>query len=234
MNTDEKLCLQWNDFKENVSSAFGDLRQDKEFTDVTLACEDGQQVEAHKVVLIASSPFFLNLLKKNKHPHPQVFMRGVKYEDLVSMVDFLYNEEANVHQENLNSFLSVAEELRLKGLRKQEDLYSEAVQEAAYQTGSNQDHVNESKCDTTLDRKVKSMMIFGENILSKVHGRVRICKEWGKEGQRINIMNHIEANHILNICIPCNHCGKTFKTRSALDQHVHKYHSQGEPSSQYL
>ena len=60
---DEKLCLQWNDFRENISSAFGDLRQDKEFTDVTLACEDGQQVEAHKVVLVASSPFFMNLLK---------------------------------------------------------------------------------------------------------------------------------------------------------------------------
>ena len=44
-NFDEKLCLQWNDFGENVSSAFGDLREDKEFTDVTLACEDGQQVD---------------------------------------------------------------------------------------------------------------------------------------------------------------------------------------------
>ena len=57
-NFDEKLCLQWNDFRENVSSAFGDLREDKDFTDVTLACEDGQQVEAHKVILAASSPLF--------------------------------------------------------------------------------------------------------------------------------------------------------------------------------
>merc|ERR1711983_67755 len=62
-NFDERLCLQWNDFRENVSSAFGDLREDKEFSDVTLACEDGQQVKAHKVVLIASSPFFLNILR---------------------------------------------------------------------------------------------------------------------------------------------------------------------------
>ena len=75
-NFDEKLCLQWNDFRENVSSAFGDLREDKEFTDVTLACEDGQQVEAHKFVLISSSPFFLNLLKRNKHPDPLVLYRG--------------------------------------------------------------------------------------------------------------------------------------------------------------
>ena len=83
--------MQWNDFKENVSSAFGDLREDKEFTDVTLACEDGQQVEAHKVVLVASSPFFLNILKRNKHPHPLIYMKGVKSENLVAMVDFFYH-----------------------------------------------------------------------------------------------------------------------------------------------
>ena len=75
---DERLCLQWNDFKENTSSAFGDLREDKDFKDVTLVSEDGQQVEAHKVVLVSSSPFFQKLLGRNKHSHPMVYMRGVK------------------------------------------------------------------------------------------------------------------------------------------------------------
>ena len=42
----EKLCLQWNDFKENFNSAFGKLRCDKEFTHVTMVCEDGQKMEA--------------------------------------------------------------------------------------------------------------------------------------------------------------------------------------------
>ena len=116
-STDEKLCLQWNDFRQDISTAFGDLRQDKEFTDVTLACEDGQQVEAHKVVLVASSPFFLNILKRNKHPHPLIYMRGVRSETLVAMVDFFYHGEANVHQENLDSFLVLASELHFKGLR---------------------------------------------------------------------------------------------------------------------
>ena len=37
-------------------------------------------------------------------------------EELVAIVDFLYYGEANVHQENLDSFLAVAEELKLKGL----------------------------------------------------------------------------------------------------------------------
>ena len=47
----EKLCLQWNEFQENIKSSFGKLRDDNDFTNVTLACDDGQQVEAHKVIL---------------------------------------------------------------------------------------------------------------------------------------------------------------------------------------
>jgi len=113
---EEKLCLKWNDFQENAISAFGTLREDREFADVTLACEDGQQVEAHKVILASSSPFFMNLLRRNKHPHPPIYMRGLKSEYLVAMVDFLYFGEANVYQENLDHFLALAEELQLKGL----------------------------------------------------------------------------------------------------------------------
>ena len=115
-NAAEKLCLQWNDFKENVSLAFGDLRLDKGFTDVTLVCEDGQQMEAHKVVLASSSPFFMTLLKKSKHPRPLIYMRGLKSNDLTNMLNFLYVGEANVFQEDLDSFLALAEELQLKGL----------------------------------------------------------------------------------------------------------------------
>ena len=110
----EKLCLQWNDFQQNIKSAFGNLREDRDFKDVTLVCEDGQQVEAHKVILASSSPTFQKLLGRNKHPHP--LMRGMKFEDILAILDFLYFGEANVFQEKLDSFLSIAEELQLKGL----------------------------------------------------------------------------------------------------------------------
>ena len=36
---------------DRQSWAFGNLREDNDFADVTLACEDDQQVEAHKVIL---------------------------------------------------------------------------------------------------------------------------------------------------------------------------------------
>jgi len=128
---DEKLCLKWNDFQENVISSFVTLREDSEFADVTLACEDGHQVEAHKIILASSSPFFLNLLKRNKHPHPLIYMRGVNSKDLVAMIDFLYHGEANVYQENLEAFLAVAKELQLKGLMGS-DIEKEKEEEKIY------------------------------------------------------------------------------------------------------
>ena len=114
----EKLCLQWNDFQGNVKNAFGHFRDSTDFADVTLACEDGRQIEAHKVVLAASSPFFQRILKKNNHIHPLIYMKGIKTDDLTSIVDFLYYGEANVYQENLESFLAIAEELQLRRFRR--------------------------------------------------------------------------------------------------------------------
>ena len=116
MSSSEKFCLKWNDFQENIYQAFQCLREDFDFTDVTLACEDGKQLEAHKVVLAASSPIFQSLLKQNKHSHPLIYMRGIKSEDLLAILDFLYHGEANVYQQNLESFLAIAEDLKLKGL----------------------------------------------------------------------------------------------------------------------
>ena len=52
------------------------------------------------MILAASSPFFEKLLGRNKHSHPMVYMRGVKFDDLLAIVDFLYRGEANVVQDN--------------------------------------------------------------------------------------------------------------------------------------
>ena len=53
----EKFCLRWNDFEKNISSAFSDLRHTRDFFDITLACGE-DQLQAHRVILSACSPFF--------------------------------------------------------------------------------------------------------------------------------------------------------------------------------
>ena len=252
MSSAEKLCLQWNDFQENILSSFKDLRLEKEFTDVTLACEDGQQIEAHRIVLTSSSPLFKNLLKANKHQHPLVYMRGVKSDDLHAILDFLYCGEANVYQENLDSFLAIAEELRLKGLmgqaenveKKTNNTYTDSTlgqisSQPIYksdksnterrllnlepnlkdQSAKIQTHFESANILQELDAQVKSMMEKGQNISSDGRNRTKICKMCGKEGQGINIRDHIEANHLEGISLPCNLCEKTFRSRHSLRQH---------------
>jgi len=122
----EKFCLRWNDFESNISSAFIELRQDKDFFDVTLACDD-EQIQAHKVVLAACSPFFRNILRRNHHQHPLLYMKGVKYSDMQGVLNFMYHGEVNIAQEELNSFLSVAEDLKVKGLTQNQPSTKESA-----------------------------------------------------------------------------------------------------------
>ena len=73
-------------------------------------------VQVHKVILSACSNFFKSLLRRNPHNHPLLYLKGVKYSDLLCVLNFMYHGEVNVAQEDLNSFLAVAEDLQVNGL----------------------------------------------------------------------------------------------------------------------
>ena len=250
MTSTEKLCLQWNDFKDNITSSFRNLREDKDFTDVTLACEDGHQIEAHKVVLASSSPFFMELLKKTKHPQPLIYMRGLRSEDLVAIMDFLYYGEANVLQENLDAFLALAEELRLKGLSGgRAETEKESVEEISQDRSVPVKKENSRKFraplsnfgdqsfETTvavqndkisvelqdLDEQIKSMITRSEISLPG-KGKMASCNVCGKQGPYMAMPMHVEANHITGVSHACDICGKVSRSRSALSRHVSTNH----------
>jgi len=119
----DKFCLKWNDFESSISSAFRDLRVEKDFLDVTLCC-DNEQIQAHKVILSACSPFFRDILRRNPHQHPLLYLKGVRFSDLQSVLNFMYHGEVNVSQDELNSFLAVAEDLKVKGLTQSDSEYA--------------------------------------------------------------------------------------------------------------
>ena len=47
----ENYSLKWQHFHQNIATAFKDLRTDDEFLDVTIACGEEQQIQAHKVII---------------------------------------------------------------------------------------------------------------------------------------------------------------------------------------
>ena len=102
MSASEKFSLRWNDFESSISSNIGKLRDAQDFLDVTLVCEN-DQIRAHKLVISACSPFFRNILNKNPHQNPLLYMKGVKLRDMESVLDFMYYGEVSIYQNDLNS-----------------------------------------------------------------------------------------------------------------------------------
>ena len=168
----------------------------------------------------------------------------MKSDDLLAVVDFLYRGEANVFQENLDSFLAIAEELQLKGLMGKTDEVDEkclpptfkpdinTIPKTSFKRQAPNRNIHNPREDGTLaiptnfsgdleelEERVKSMMEKSENKYANGNYFADRCKVCGKEGMGRNIKDHIEANHIEGIIIPCNLCDKTFRSRNSFRQH---------------
>ena len=285
----ERLCLRWENFSQTVSSVFGNLRVENDLTDVTLACMNGQQLPAHKVILAASSPTMRNLFRMNSHPHPVIFLPAVEASIVSAVLDYLYFGEANVENAELESFLALADQLGLDGLNgpasenkqplglndpasemnkhplipnqhfqmKTRDAgdfrcnipsppedYSKPInstggkiEKESMKTSPQNDSSAEAKknisrkrrTDEFLDFEVKSMMEMTQNMIRNGRGNAKrhsySCKVCGKEGHGSNIKNHIKANHMEGLSVPCNICDKIFRSRNALGQHILSRHT---------
>merc|ERR1711915_492688 len=116
MDSQQKFCLKWNQFNQNIKDVFNELRQTDDMFDVTIALDDGTQIGAHKVILAACSSFFRGLFTTNQHIHPWIYLKGIKSFELNAVVDFMYQGEVNVPQDSLTQFLETAEDLKVKGL----------------------------------------------------------------------------------------------------------------------
>ena len=112
----EKFNLKWNDFQTNISKSFGLFRNETYLHDVTLVSDDYKHIKTHKLVLSASSEYFKNVLQHADQSQPLLCLDGVSSVDLQNVLDYVYDGEVKIHQEDLDRFLSVAERLKLEGL----------------------------------------------------------------------------------------------------------------------
>ena len=120
MNTNETICLRFNEFTGVIQSCWRELQGDNDLCDITLACED-RQIKAHKFVISAFSPVLRNVLKLHQNPHPLIYLRKVKYVNLQSLITFMYQCEVYISEEDLPSFLEAAEDLNIRGLSESEE-----------------------------------------------------------------------------------------------------------------
>lgn len=120
MGSNQQFSLKWTNYTNHITNAFDSLRSKEDFCDVTLSCE-GRKIRAHKVLLSACSSYFKDIFKENPCQHPVIIFRNVKYDDLLSIVVYMYQGEVNIEQESLPTFLHTAEMLSIQGLTDDDD-----------------------------------------------------------------------------------------------------------------
>ena len=247
----EKFCLRWNDFETNVSKSFGLLRNEEYLHDVTLVCDDNNQVAGHKLVLSACSEFFKTVFKNNKHQNPLICLEGISSKELQDVLDYMYNGETNIFQEGLDRFLTIAQRFKIMGLLQKEENYFDSY-EPQYQT--NQDEPGESKAEEErsefkenpikipIQRNTSRAISLNVDDLNDVNqkadeliktlpdGSLKCiqCGKLASKGSlkkvcRRNMRNHTET-HLDGLSFDCQLCGKTFRSRNALKCHVSQIH----------
>jgi len=141
MGSDEAFCLKWNDFQGSISSSLGALRTTSDLLDVTVQC-GVESLQCHRLVLSACSDWFKAVFRALPAvtQHPVIVLWEATARDMALLLDFMYNGEVNVKQENLNSFLALAEKLSVRGLtqgqgggggEKERDRHKEPVKQQA-------------------------------------------------------------------------------------------------------
>ena len=115
MSEDDDFILSWDIHEKTRTSKLKSLWENNAFLDVTIACDD-DQIDAHKVILSAASPFFETILKRNPHNHPLLYLRGTRKKDLEALLCFIYSGETQIINDELEEFMALANSLQVQGL----------------------------------------------------------------------------------------------------------------------
>ena len=226
----ENFCLQWNDFVKNVTSSVSESRTTVEFTDVTLACGDGQKIKGHKLILASGSLTFKDLLKENPNPNVLIFMRGVKSSLLKLIVDFIYFGEISVHQDNLNEFLALAEDLQLRGLTQSE------VEPKTLDNNEEKERIMNPRNKSAKYKEKQENTTFDMNTGTKEEGALSLIKEAkntrsGKSGvsfrdstgaietQICELMRKVEGSNKGWMCLPCGKIDQKINIKKHIEGH---------------
>jgi len=235
----DKFCLNWNGYDANIRESFRKIRENQRLSDVTLVTDDGQHIQAHKIILSAGSNFFNDIFMKSNHSNMLVYLKGISSDKLEPVIDFIYNGETFITQEQLKMFIETGEELQVKGLKGELTGVDEnkiKITKKPHEYEQNYDNYDTEKVFTDSPEVAKmneanlqstnaELSLQINEIIEKNEG-VWGCKICGKTATKnSNIRNHAEM-HIEGMSHTCHICSKTFTNRPCLSKHVSDIHSE--------
>ena len=172
-------------------------------------------------------------MKKTK----QIYLDGVEAKNLHLILDYIYQGEVQIFQDDLDSFLTVAQKLKIEGLTGGDGETKEEVFQ------SNTEEIEDSIDPTNQETKVISQTVANlssvidrrRGIFYNYKGREAVaalleqcevgwkCKQCGKlASTKGNIELHAEA-HVDGLSFDCSKCDESFSTRRKLNNHLPRH-----------
>ena len=112
----KKYEFTWHSHTNHLRKMMENMLQSSEWSDVTLICEDKNQMKAHKNILSSASDFFRDMFQLDQNPTTIIYLKGIKSTEMESILQYMYLGEAIVYEETINSLLSVAKSLDIRDL----------------------------------------------------------------------------------------------------------------------
>ena len=248
----EKFSLKWNDYQSNWNKAINNLHKDTDFADVTLISDDKVKFHAHKILLSSSSNMFKFILRGTNQNSSLLFLGGVSSINLGFILEYIYQGEVNLYEEQVESFLESAQGLEIEGLLGSEN---KDVDQGKHQSDEtvkfepfNETVLDESsiKMDANVGSSPKRQSRAARKDVEKVDVAFMTSNEVEEKRKELykndngiwkclacdymssslkssQIRLHVET-HLDGLCYNCEICNKEFRSRHMIYQHKKKFH----------
>ena len=222
--------LSWHTFTTHLSEVRRELYRDKYFSDITLVSDDLRTVPAHRIVLSAASPVLKKLLMINPTVQTQLFLKGIKHQQLDSVLKFIYHGEVQVPSNEIDSFLRAGRDLEITELSNisgapryyREDKSEAAVKDEPLTEVNVLNNTEMEEHELNFGNDPCELPSWDGEMLYPPHSTAS-SKTWRLGGFR-KVGGTLQKSHTV-----CGACGKEIRYRSSptnLQQHLEHRHPQ--------
>ena len=179
--------LTWHTYPDHLKGMMQEMMASEDFADVTLVCDDMKTIKAHRNILSACSPVFKNiLLMESQTNHPVIYLRGIQYPEIESILQFIYLGEAKIYEERMDEIILVSKNLEIKELRKAAEV-NETQPDPSDETAED---IDENIANDTFD--------LVDNITTQKDAKdveYNNFKEENVAGKQLDLTKHIQSKH---------------------------------------
>ena len=213
----EKYSLTWHTYSDQLKNMMKELMMNEDFSDVTLVTEDKKQIKANINILSICSPVFQDILKKEKNCNQIIYLRGVQFSEMESIMQFIYLGEATFYKQRMNEFLSVANSLEIKGLCNAESETSdEAQDEPTDYSESSPADMNEQTTRLDNTKPEDELTTYPETSSANMKAET-IRFDNTKKERSIEVATHSDN-------YACDKCDRKYSSYSSLYSHKRSVH----------